>query len=151
GIFYADELAFRKALGYPPYVHLINLRVSGKSADRVQEAAEWWTVRLREVARQVSASGSPLVSPPPHGLPEMPGQPLAKRSESESGNEVLVLGPIASAVERVRGRHRRQLLVKSASAEAARHTVKATLDELDRRKRWSGLKFEVDVDPVEML
>ena len=42
-------------------------------------------------------------------------------------------------------------MVKSVDATAARGTVKTTLDELEAKNRKGGLKFEVDVDPVEMM
>jgi hypothetical protein len=42
-------------------------------------------------------------------------------------------------------------LVKSAQAEAARQTVRQTLEELERNRKRRGLKFDVDVDPLEMM
>lgn len=67
------------------------------------------------------------------------------------GGEVMVLGPIPSAVPKLRGRHRWHLLVKSADVEAARRAVKVTLEPLEGRSKTRNVKFEVDVDPVEML
>jgi primosomal protein N' (replication factor Y) len=120
-LFYEQELAFRKALGYPPFTHLISLHVSGKNAKLVQKAAGEWAGRLKAAAVGLS--------------PE----------------EVTIMGPIPAPVAQLRGRHRWQLLVKSAQAEAARQTVRQTLDELERNKKRRGLKFDVDVDPLEMM
>ena len=46
-IFYENELAARKALGYPPFGRLIGLRVSGTRADLVEAAAIRWATLLR--------------------------------------------------------------------------------------------------------
>jgi primosomal protein N' (replication factor Y) len=113
-------LAFRKALGYPPFTHLISLHVSGKNAKLVQKAAGEWAGRLKVAAADL--------------FPD----------------EVTIMGPIPAPVAQLRGRHRWQLLVKSAQAEAARQTVRQTLEELERNKKRRGLKFDVDVDPMEM-
>jgi len=132
-LFYDQELAFRKSVGYPPFTHLISLRVSGKNAGLVREAAEQWA-RLLKAALQRGSSGEER--PAPH---------------ETLGSDVTILGPIPAAVARVRGRHRWQLLVKSAKAEAARLVVKRTLDVLEKRPGRGGLKFDVDIDPVEMV
>ncbi|MBI5776374.1 MAG: primosomal protein N', partial [Nitrospirae bacterium] len=117
--FYEQELAFRRALGYPPFAHLISLCVSGKTDAAVRTAAERWAAAVKE-----------------HG--------------KKNSGAVTVLGPIPASVERVRGRHRRQILVKSADADAARHSVKATLEKIEAGKEHRGLKFDVTVDPIEL-
>lgn len=132
-IFYDQELAFRKSVGYPPFTHLVSLRVSGKNAGLVREAAERWSGLLK-AALQRGSSGEEW--PAPH---------------ETLSSDVTILGPIPAAVARVRGRHRWQLLVKSVSAEIASLVVKRTLDVLEKRPGGSGLKFDVDVDPVEMV
>jgi primosomal protein N' (replication factor Y) len=119
-LFYEQELAFRQALGYPPFTHLISLHVSGKSAKPVQRAAGEWAGRLKAAAAGLSP------------------------------DEVTIMGPVPAPVAQLRGRHRWQLLVKSAHAEAARQTVRRTLEELERNRKRRGLKFDVDVDPLEM-
>lgn len=118
--FYEQELAFRRALGYPPFAHLISLCVSGKTEAAVRAAAERWAAAVKE---QGQKSASPIV----------------------------VLGPIPASVERVRGRHRWQILVKSPDGEQARQRVRATLDTMEAGKESRRLKFDVDVDPLEML
>ena len=117
--FYEQELAFRRALGYPPFAHLISLCVSGKTDAAVRTAAERWAAAVKE-----------------HG--------------KKNAGTVTVLGPIPASVERVRGRHRRQILVKSADADAARQSVKATLEKIEAGKEHRGLKFDADVDPMEL-
>ncbi len=131
--FYDQELAFRQSVGYPPFTHLVSLRVSGTNPALVREAAERWSGLLKAALRQRSAGEE---RPPPH---------------ETLGSDITILGPIPAAVARVRGRHRWRLLVKSADAEVARVVVKRTLEVLEKRPGRGGLKFDVDIDPVEMV
>ena len=117
--FYEQELAFRRALGYPPFAHLISLCVSGKTEATVHAAAERWAAAVKEHGRKY------------------PGV-------------VTILGPIPATVERLRGRHRWQILVKSPDADAARKSVQATLEKMQASKESRGLKLDVIVDPLEM-
>jgi primosomal protein N' (replication factor Y) len=137
-IFYNQELAFRRSLGYPPFSHLISLRVTGMHEDRVRRAAEDWGERLRSTVQR--KFGRPRHSRP-HNAPICPEQGTA---------DMLVMGPIPASVTQVRGRYRWQLLVKSASEDAAREVVRETLDALEDPGPRTGLKYEVDVDPISM-
>jgi primosomal protein N' (replication factor Y) (superfamily II helicase) len=116
-LFYKQELAFRRALAYPPLAHLISLRVSGVGPDRTRQAAAHWVERLK-------ATGP---------------------------DELTVWGPIPSAIARLRGTYRWQIIVKSSKAEIARRCVQNTLDELETCPGLNGIKFEVDVDPISTL
>ncbi|MGH7473720.1 MAG: replication restart helicase PriA, partial [Candidatus Methylomirabilales bacterium] len=132
-LFLDQEMAFRKALGYPPFAHLIHLRVSGKNLGRVREAAQQWVVALRAaIPRERAAEGVPTGS-------------------EHATDDIMILGPIPSPVAQLRGRHRWQLLVKSGNAQAVRQAVQDSLEKLERERGRSGLKFDVDVDPVEMV
>jgi primosomal protein N' (replication factor Y) len=132
-LFHDQEAAFRNALGYPPFAHLINLRVSGKNLGRVREAAQQWAGTLTAASSRERA-------------PE--GSPTGGKSATD---DIMILGPIPSPVAQLRGRHRWQLLVKSGNAQAMTRAVQASLEELEREHGRGGLKFEVDVDPVEMV
>lgn len=125
-LFYEQELLSRQALGYPPFTHLISLQVSGTQAGAVKQAATAWAKLLHQA---------------------MPAAPKPAPGATEP---VTILGPVPAQHAQLRGRHRYQLLVKAGSAEQARLTVKATLDEMERTRGKSGLRFDVDVDPIEM-
>ena len=131
-IFYDQELAFRKTLGYPPFTHLINLCVSGKHLGRVRETAERWAALLKAALSRIRVAE------------------VAPARNQDAIGDITLLGPIPSTVSQLRGRFRWQLLVKSVNAEAGRQTVRATLEELELAERTRGVKLEVDVDPVEM-
>ena len=121
-IFYESELAAREALGYPPFGRLIGLRVSGTKEELVDAAALRWASLLR--AAGASAGKATLMT---------------------------VLGPIPATPARVRGRFRRQLVVKGADAAALRQAVRATLAEMETGGRAGGLRYDIDVDPQSLM
>lgn len=141
GTFYEQERAFRRSLAYPPFGTLIGLRVTGKHASRVQEAAEQWAELLKEAGAQFMEV-TPPVDRSSGGNGRLPGG-------TDMAN-VVILGPVPAFVNQARGQHRWQLVVKSVNSDAARDTVRRTLSRVEGRKGWRDVKFEVDVDPIEM-
>ena len=122
-IFYESELAARQALGYPPFGRLIGLRVSGMKEDLVESAAIRWASLLR--AASASASLPPTL--------------------------MTVLGPIPATPARVRGRFRRQLVMKGPDAAALREAVRVTLAEMEGGSRAGSLRYDIDVDPQSLM
>ncbi len=118
-LFEETELRFRHALGYPPFSHLIALRVSGADPRQTEAAANRWAELLTPIG--------------------------------STQTNLTVLGPAPAYVAQRRGRHRWQLLVMSPDAEQARECVCASLARLERTGGRGSVRFEVDVDPVEML
>jgi primosomal protein N' (replication factor Y) len=66
-----------------------------------------------------------------------------------AGGAAQVLGPAGSAIPRLRGRYREQILVKGSLAEAPKRRLLQLLEESS--KAAPGVEFQVDVDPVNML
>jgi primosomal protein N' (replication factor Y) len=109
--FLATELERRRALGYPPYSHLVRLELSAPEADRASEAAELARRRLAEA------------------LPA----------------DVSMLGPAPRF--RLRGKHRRQLLLKTPHREDAVAAVRGVVEGLAAGRDLRGVALSVDVDP----
>ncbi len=63
--FLADELERRRALGYPPYGHLIRLLVSGSTADAPLAAADRDPGSARRGRRRAARAGGPRATPEP--------------------------------------------------------------------------------------
>jgi primosomal protein N' (replication factor Y) len=137
-VFLSEELSHRTALGYPPAVYLIALLVSGINEKTVRAAATAWVARL-------TACSSPSVT----GQTAAAKAPSTAQSISRSDG-LTVLGPIPSPVPRLRGRYRWQILVKSSEREAGLETVRITVKEMERTYQSRAIKFDVDVDPIEM-
>lgn len=67
--FYAEEMPFREALGYPPFGYLINLVLSGNDADRVARVATDVAATLER-----AAEGAEVLGPAPCPLARLRGK-----------------------------------------------------------------------------
>jgi len=74
-----------------------------------------------------------------------------RAASGTSASKIDVLGPIPATPARVRGRFRRQLMVKGPDAVALRHAVRATLADLEQTSRAGGLRYDIDVDPQSLM
>ncbi len=121
--FYRREIDFRKALEYPPFSRLIQIRISGKNPGKTRAAAE----RLGDGCRAVlsaDAAGRPGVS---------------------------VMGPIEGSPYRVAATYRWQLLLKGKSAASLHRFVAALRAREPALFGQRAVRVVVDVDPVHML
>jgi primosomal protein N' (replication factor Y) len=109
--FLEGELERRRALGYPPFGHLVRIELTAPEAATAAKAAAAVAARLG---------------------PAMPG-------------DARLLGPAPRF--RLRGRHRRQLLVKAAERAPAVAAVREAVEELAVGRRLRGAALSVDVDP----
>ena len=121
--FYADEINFRRALGYPPYNRMIQLLITGRDAEQTAAAAR----RLGRAAR------AQLQRPKP------------------SGGRIRLLGPVEAALHRVAGRYRWQMLLRGPSARELNQFVRHLLFDGQHRFERQGVKVSVDVDPLFMM
>jgi len=88
--FFTVESEFRRALNYPPYARLINLRFDGPRAAEVETRAKTLATRLRQLQAQ----------------------------EAKYSAGIEVLGPAAAPIEKLRNRYRWQLLLKGKNSAA---------------------------------
>ncbi|MBI1922134.1 MAG: primosomal protein N' [Geobacter sp.] len=71
-----------------------------------------------------------------------------RRHAGKGKGRVEVLGPVAAPLALLRGKHRRQILLKSASRSELHRLVSC----LERNfSQASGVRVQVDIDPVDML
>jgi primosomal protein N' (replication factor Y) (superfamily II helicase) len=120
-VFTSEELVHRTALGYPPAVRLIVLHISGVLEQAVDQAAQACASGLSRTVKAMTLS-----------------------------DRLTVLGPVHSPVSRVRGRYRRQILIKSHPGCHAAKAIRSTLAEIESAYARRDVKFDVDVDPIEM-
>jgi primosomal protein N' (replication factor Y) len=137
-IFFSEELSHRAVLGYPPTVCLIALLVSGTDEKMVCDAAMAWVARLTVWASQSVAGETVAVKTP------------STVQSNARVDRLTVLGPVPSSVPKLRGRYRWQILVKSSKREAGLEAVRITVKEMERTHQRRAIKFDVDVDPIEM-
>jgi primosomal protein N' (replication factor Y) len=137
-VFLTEELSHRRALGYPPSVQLIALLVSGTDEKMVHDAAGAWVARL--IARSSPAVVGQMATT----------KPLSSIQSFDRPDGLTVLGPIPSPVPRLRGRYRWQILVKSSERDTGLEAVRVTVKDMERTYQRRAIKFDVDVDPIEM-
>src|SRR5438876_1736685 len=118
--FMARELDRRRTLGYPPFARLVNLRLDGQDGAAVERAARELAGRMRRRAPEL-------------GL-----------------GEESVVGPAPPPLERVRGRWRWQILLRSGDVRALRTLAGAARSALPGATR-APVRLVIDVDPYSML
>ena len=116
--FYEDEIALRRDLGYPPFSRMINITVSGTG----KELAEKGAARLGQQARRL-ADGS------------------------HYKGRLTVIGPMEAPLGKVRGRYRRQLLVRGKQVRALHAFIRQLIEGADI----AGCEIRVDVDPMNFM
>jgi primosomal protein N' (replication factor Y) len=137
-VFLSEELSHRTALGYPPIVHLVSLLVSGTNENMVRDAATAWVARLTAYS-SLSVAGETVAT-----------KASLMAQSIDQPNRLAVLGPVPSPVPRLRGRYRWHILVKSSERDAGLAAVRMTVKEMERTYQRRAIKFDVDVDPIEM-
>ncbi len=109
--FLAAELERRRALGYPPFAHLIRVELTAEDVRAVHAAA----ARVRLALERLLPEGASLLGPAPRF--------------------------------RLRGRHRRQLLVKAPQRAEAVDAVRAVVESVAGDLRAGAVAVSVDPDP----
>ncbi|MGI8785547.1 MAG: replication restart helicase PriA, partial [Acidobacteriota bacterium] len=119
--FYAHEIEFRRNFFYPPFSSLANLVVQHTDPARARKLA-------LQVGRSLTAGRDRL------------GTPAALR----------VIGPARAAIEKIKGRHRYQIIVKSSDRALLHSFLQEALQQLDH-SQFPHRHLRVDIDPVTLL
>jgi len=119
--FFNNEAPFRKALMYPPFTRMIQLKISGRDEKKVASFAE-----------QVADVLECLLSDTP-----------------EIGESVQVLGPIEATIYRISSRFRWQILIKSPSSTHLSRLVNS-MKIHPRIKAANKIAIAIDVDPYSL-
>ncbi len=120
--FFQNEVPYRKALMYPPFSRMIQLKISGSDFTKVKDYAV-------------------LVAQTLKALLEKTGKQKAM---------VQILGPIEASIQKISSRFRWQILVKSPSSVLVNSLVKAMMDHPKITSK-SGIRLVVDVDPYSLM
>jgi primosomal protein N' (replication factor Y) len=138
-VFLAEELSHRTALRYPPAVYLIALLVSGANEKMVRDAATALVARLTARSSQ-SVTGETVAA-----RTLSTAQSIGRQADC-----LTVLGPVPAQVPKLRGRYRWQVLMKSSERETGLEAVRTTVKDMERTYQHRAIKFDVDVNPIEM-
>jgi primosomal protein N' (replication factor Y) len=122
--FIAGELERRRALGYPPFSHLIRIVCSAEVALKARAAADTVCKLIRE----------------------QPGEtPLNAGRGQQYGACDAILGP--APLFRLRGRERSVVMVKAHDRRGAVRAVGEAVKHAAAAHAQTGVNFSVDVDP----
>ncbi len=120
--FFRNEAPFRKALMYPPFTRMIQLKISGNDLKKVKMLSS----NIMKILKM-----------------------KLERVENQK-YMVEILGPIESPIQKISSKFRWQILIKSPSSALINKLVKSMMEDpaLDIK---SGLRLIVDVDPYSLM
>ena len=131
--FVAEELQRRAALDYPPFASLVRITASAERGEAAGEAAQAIVAAIDAGLDGGSTAG------PSAGRGE--GSPAGARARPDTS----VLGP--APLFRLRGRERRQIVVKTHERRAAIGAIREAVDAAANVRANRDVAFSVDVDP----
>jgi len=121
--FYRQEIGFRKALDYPPYSRMIQLKISGKDPQETESHARLLGDQCR----------------------------LLKANHSADYQSVVIMGPIEASLTRIAGRYRWQVLLKGLNAKALHQFINQLVSENPTVFARQTVQVAIDVDPLFMM
>jgi primosomal protein N' (replication factor Y) len=121
--FYQQEIGFRRALAYPPFSRMIQLKVSGRNPQKTETHVRL----LGDVCRKEKAAA-----------------PAQYRG-------LEIMGPIEASLARIADRHRWQILIKGLSARELHQFVRRLLSNNPSLFNAGSVQVVIDVDPVFMM
>ncbi len=122
-LFFRKEIEFRRALNYPPFARLVQLKISGRQKDRTADCA----AALGGICRRLS------------------------RSHDDLARTIEVLGPIEAPLARIARHYRWQILIKGVGAGPLRRFLHLLMTDAGGALSPPQVRVAVDVDPVFML
>jgi primosomal protein N' (replication factor Y) len=120
--FYRQEVEYRKALGYPPFSRLIQVRVQGKNKTLTADYA----MQFGNLSRSLQLSH-----------PDFAGIDL--------------LGPIEAPLSRIANQYRWQLLIKSMQVKPLHVFIRKLLYGDKSLARKQDISVAIDVDPLFLM
>jgi primosomal protein N' (replication factor Y) len=121
--FYRQEILFRRALKYPPFSRIIQVKIAGRDKRQTETHAR----SLGEVCRRLGQQDDVL------------------------RKSVDVMGPIEAALARIAGKYRWQILLKGQRAGTLHRFVWRVMRENPALFNRRGVTVAVDVDPFFMM
>ncbi len=121
--FYNQEIIFRRALNYPPFSRLIQLKISGKD----QKATKTHATLTGERCKQILTH------------------------DPAFQNSVELLGPVEAPLPKISGYYRWQILLKGSKINLLHSLVHKLLFEDQKVMNNQAVTVAIDVDPVYML
>ncbi|MCF8067652.1 MAG: primosomal protein N' [Desulfobacterales bacterium] len=121
--FYEKEISFRKALNYPPFSRIVQIKISGKD----KKMTKYHALRLGDIIN------------------------TCHQKNSTYKNTIEVLGPCEAPLAKIAKRYRWQILLKGNSVKPLHSFIRKVLFENGAVPKSRYVSVVIDVDPVFML
>jgi primosomal protein N' (replication factor Y) len=121
--FYNHEIHFRKALNFPPYSRLIQIRIVSQNKERAAFQAQL----LADICLQL------------------------KRDNPDFAEKVEMLGPIEAPIFRIAKHYRFQMILKCSQSGLLHDFAERLRLEGLKEKKYNKVKVHIDVDPYFMM
>jgi len=121
--FYDIEIGFRKALNYPPFSRMIQLKISGRNEKKTAQYAQ----SMGDLCDDLKNSNRTFVK------------------------SVDILGPVISPLSKIAKQHRWQLLLRSSSITPLHQFVYQLLQKNSSIFNKKDVKVVIDVDPFPLM
>jgi primosomal protein N' (replication factor Y) len=121
--FYNQEMSFRKALNYPPFSRMIQLKISGKDKLKTKDQA----THLGDLCQRLKTANQPLYS------------------------SVEIMGPIEASLAKIARRYRWQILLKGLRVKALHKFMGQLLSENPTLFNNYQVRVVIDVDPITIM
>lgn len=117
--FYETEIQAREEFDYPPFSQVARLVLSSENNFRAEKSAQEIALRLSTL--------------------------IDKQGVSE---RLIILGPTPCVIERIKGLHRFQIIIKNKMGEKGHAFLSKFLTQITMPK---DIKLTIDVDPIDIL
>ena len=117
--FYEAEIQAREEFDYPPFSQIVRVILSSENDVRAEKSAQEIAMRLNTI--------------------------IDKQGVSE---RLIVLGPSPCIIEKIKGMHRFQIIIKNKLEEKGQSFLSKFLNQITLPK---DIKFTIDVDPIDIL
>lgn len=117
--FYQTEIKAREEFDYPPFSQVVRIILSSENNFRAEKSAQEIALRLNTI--------------------------IDKQGISE---RLIVLGPTACVIEKIKGMYRFQIIIKNKLEEKGHAFISHFLNQITVPK---DIKLTIDVDPIDIL
>ncbi len=121
--FYGTEILYRKALNYPPFSRIIQIRIAGKDKNKTGRYAH-------DMGRVCQA--------------------IQKRDKTFL-TSIEILGPIEASLQKIAAHYRWQILLKGISSQSLHQFVHCLFLERIYKTASKDIQIVIDVDPLYMM
>ncbi len=123
GAFYDREIGLRRALRYPPFSRLIQIKISGREKEKTEESARELGMRCKRL----------------------------KSEEAAFHKTIDVLGPIEAPLTKIADQYRWQILLKGAGVSPLHQFIRTLMVAHPTAFNSRQTSVILDVDPFDML